>query len=147
MSLIERISVEIAASQKQGDGARVGVLRMLLSAVRNREIELRAKGASLTDLETTAVLTKEAKKRKEAIELFTKGGRSDLAAKEASELEMVYGYIPKEMTGEEVEREIDVVLKEESSREFPVLMRAAMARMKGRADGTIVSEILKSKIG
>lgn len=147
MSLLERISGDTIASQKKGDASKVGVLRLLIAQIKNREIELRGTGAPLTDEEASLVLMKEAKKRKEAIGLFTKGNRPDLAAKEASELEIIYEYIPKAMSREEVAREVDAVLAVEPSREFTVLMRSAMARMKGRADGSVVSEVIKSKIG
>lgn len=147
MAYIDSFTKEVLVAHKAGKPDEVSILRLLISQLKNKEIEKRGSGNDepLTEAEGMDVLVKEAKKRKEAIDLYTKGDRADLAAQEAKELELIYRFIPRELSREEVEKEIDALLAEEPSREFSVLMKKGMERMKGRADGKVVSEIIKAK--
>jgi uncharacterized protein len=149
MSLFATFGEDIVKAQKAGNAAELGVLRLLMSQLKNREIEKRTAGKDgpLTDEEVIEALTKEAKKRKEAIELFMKGNRKDLADNEQSEIDLIYRYIPRGMSDEEIAVEIEKLFAEEPSREFPVLMKAAAARLKGRADGGAISKAIKAKLG
>lgn len=149
MTLKERIIADITIAQKAGEATRLGTLRMLSAALQNREIEKRGKGEStpLTDDEITAVLVKEAKKRTEAVMLYAQGGREDLKKKEEAELEIIYTYIPRPISREEVEKVVDAVIVALGSREFPVVMKEASVRLKGSADGKMVAEIVKAKLG
>lgn len=148
MNLFEKISESVKLAQKSGEAERLAVLRLFVAQIKNREIEKRGSGSSepLAEEEVLTVLQREAKKRKESIELFLKGGRKDLADKEEKELAMIYEFIPSPMSQEEVEKEVQGVLSGNSSREFNVLMKECMAKLKGRADGKMITEILKSKL-
>ena len=158
----ERILADITVAQKAVDAPRLGALRMLSSAIQSREIEKRGKGetAPLTDEEITAVLVKEAKKRTEAIALYAQGGREDLKKKEEAELEIIYAYIPRPLSREEVEKVVEEVIAEgnprteraeqssyDGKRDFPSVMKEVSLRLKGKADGRMVAEIVKAKLG
>lgn len=144
MTIAERLAQEATAAQKAGDGGRLGTLRLLLAAMQNREIEKRGKGSAgpLSDDEMTDLLRREAKKRREAMELYAQGRRDDLRAKEEAELAVIAGYLPAEMS----RADIVVVVKrlaDGGTKEFSTLMKAAMADLKGKADGKVVSEVVK----
>ena len=97
--LTEKIAQEIVIAMKAGDSFRVGTLRMVSAALHNKEIEKKSKGkeSELTDEEAIEVFIKEAKKRKEAIEIYAKAGRQELADKEKKELEIISAYLPEQM--------------------------------------------------
>lgn len=146
MSLQERLAHDLKIAQKAGEGERVSLIRMLIAHVHNREIEKRGEGkAGLDDAEVIEVLKKEAKKRKEAIELFRRGGRDDLAEKEEKELELLSVYVPKEMGREEIARVIDGLIQG-GLKDFNSLMKEAMRSLKGKADGKTVSEMIKERL-
>jgi hypothetical protein len=133
---------------KSGDRARVDALRFILAGVQGAEKDKYAKtpGVALTDDEAVAVLQKEVKKRKEAIELFKKGNRPDLVNKEEADLVVVAAYVPKELSPEEIEKVVDGLVAKGAT-DFNSLMRDAMKELKGRADGKLVGEIVKKKLG
>lgn len=147
MSLNEKILGELKISMKAGDGASTGLLRFLIAQVRTREKEkFGAEGGTLTDEEVLEIFGKEAKKRKEAISLFEKGGRKDLADKEKEELTMIEKYLPAQLGKEEIR----IIVKEiiaGGANTFPVVVKEAMARLRGQADGKLVSEIIKEELG
>lgn len=153
MSLKQTISDDLKNALKSGDSFKVGILRLLLSALHNKEIEKRGKGEkselSEEEEEVIEVLMKESKKRKEAIEIYLKGGRQDLADKEAKELEIVKIYLPEQLSEAEVEK---ITLKAiekigaENQKDFGKAMAEAMKELKGKADALKVSEIIKKKL-
>lgn len=133
---------------KAGDSNQVGVLRLLISALNNKSIDKRGKGQSeeLTDEDILQVLMTEAKKRKESIEVFTKGNRADLANKEKSELEIIQQYLPKQMSKEETEKAVEEILKKAGTTEIGPAMKAVMAELRGKADSGLVSQLVKEKL-
>lgn len=143
MPLLEDIQGHVKEALKAGDAERAGVLRMVVSQIKNRGIEKRAQGGeeNLTDDEIVDVLRKEVKKRRDSVELYAQGGRADLAGGEAKEIEIIEKYLPAAPTEEDVRRVI-AELKAGGTTEFPALMKEAMARLKG-ADGALVSKIAK----
>jgi hypothetical protein len=143
----ERIISDIITAQKAGDSVRLGTLRMFSAAFQSREIEKRGKGDSvpLTDEDVMEILIKEAKKRTEAVALYAQGGREDLKKKEEEELEILYEYIPRPLSREEIAKVVDVVLAD-GVKDFPSAMKEASARLKGKADGKMVAEIVKEKL-
>lgn len=147
MSLVERLGEDLKAAQKSGDTDKVGVLRFVIAQIRNKEIEKRGQGkeGSLTDTEAEEVLQREVKKRRDAVELYTQGGRPELAEKENKEIELISAYLPKQLSREEVEKVINELIAGQS--EFNAVMKAAMQQLKGRADGKLVGEIVKAKLG
>lgn len=144
MSLLEKIRRDLDLSVKGADAARVGVLRLTLSALHNEEIAKRGSGGggSLTDEEILAVLKKEAKKRKEAIEIYERAGRRDLLEKEKKELEIIQEYLPAEVERSIIEATVQKII-DSGIKDFGAVMREAMKELKGRAEGTTVAEIVK----
>jgi len=143
MELYPRIREDLRLAMKGGEQVRADVLRFLLAGLHNVEIEKRRE---LTDEETVSVLRKEAKRRRESIEMFRKGGREDLAVKEEGELQFLSAYLPKEISTQEIEAVVQGIVGKGAS-EFSVVMRETMQTLKGAADGKVVQEIVKKVIG
>lgn len=148
MSLLERITNDLKAAMKSGDRVRVDVLRFVLAGIQGVQKDKYAAqpGVALSDEEAIAVLQKEVKRRREAIELFKKGNRADLVDKEEADLAIIAAYMPKELSPEEIEKIVND-LHTKGFSDFNSLMREAMKELKGRADGKIVGEIVKRKLG
>ena len=147
--LTDIISKDLTAALKAHDGVRLRTLRMVRAALQNAEIADRASG-NLSDDAVLTILKREAKKRREAIELFTMGGRSDLATNETAELTVIAAYLPPELSEAEIRVHVAKVLGDPAragERSFGVVMRAAMAELKGRADAALVSRVVKELIG
>lgn len=147
MPLFERIKQDLARALKGGSSGEAGTLRYLLAELHNREIEKRGKGgaAELTEEDVAGVLRREVKKRREAIELFRRGGREDLVRREEGELAILSAYLPPELGREAIEAVIDELMGS-GLKDFASLMRGAMKQLKGKADGRIVGDIIKSKL-
>jgi uncharacterized protein YqeY len=143
MALLDQLKDDIKTAMKAGDKERLEVLRFVNSLLQNRAIEKRTAGESdvLTDDDVLESMRKEVKRRRDAIELFRQGGRSDLVEKEEKEVAIIQGYLPAAPTEEQV-REAVQQLRQEGLSGFPVLMKEAMKRLKG-ADGNLVSKIVK----
>ncbi len=146
MLLSEKISIELKAAMKSGDQKTVGLLRFLIAQMKNKEIEKHSAGQSseLSDEEVLEIFRKESKKRKEAINLFEQGNRADLADKEKGELEMIERYLPAQMGKEDI-RKVVKEIKFSGATEFSAIIKEAMARLKGQADGKLVSEVIKEE--
>lgn len=146
--LKERLAEDLKAAMKNADQKTVGVLRFLIAAINNKEIEKRGKGGDsvLTDEEVAQVLMSEAKKRKDSIAAFEEGGRIDLAGKEREELEIIQRYLPEQLSAEETEKVVEKILAETGVKDFGQAMKAVMRELKGKADGKTVSEIIKKKL-
>ena len=146
----EKLEADLKSALKAGESARVSVLRMVISAVRNKEIEKQKKDTGLTDDETLAVLKTEVKKRKDSVEEFRKGAREDLAVKEESEIALLQPYLPAEASDDDIEKAVEVAVRETdaaNASDFGKAMKAAMAALKGRADGNRVSAAVKRVLG
>ncbi len=147
-SLKEKIGKDLLESLKAHDEVRLGTLRLLSAAIQNREIEKRGKtGESvLTEEEVLEVLTREAKKRKEAALLYKEGGRSDLESKELVELKIIEEYLPSQLGEEEVKSIVLTALetvKPKSEKDFGRVMGEVMRHAKGRVDSAVVSRLIK----
>jgi len=139
---MERIQEDLKAAVKAKDRVRVSTLRMLLSALKNAELEEREK---LTEEKELAVLSSYARRIKESIAEFEKGERDDLVAKEKAELEIVMGYLPAQLSDEEIEAEAKKVIEEvgaEGPKDMGRVMGEIMKRLKGRVDGKSVNRIV-----
>lgn len=138
-------------AMKAGDKERLETVRFALSALKTAEKEKQAKdsAATLSDDEAIAVLQKEAKRRKESIALFKEGNRDELAAKEEADLAVLQTYLPKELSKEEIATIVEKVhaADPDGTNDFSSLMREAMKELKGRADGKLVGEVIKEKLG
>src|ERR1700689_4453734 len=150
MPLIDQIQKDIVAAMKAREEHRLSTLRMVKTALKNREIE---KIAPLDEKETQAVLTTLIKQRKESVEQFTKGGRQEMADKEAAEIILIEGYLPKAAGENEVVAGVKAVIAEmgqPTMKEMGTVMKNAMARFNGagmRGDGKMVSEAVKRELG
>ena len=142
--LQDKLREDITVALKAHDELRVGVLRFLSAQLQSREIEKRGSGQSptLTDDEVLSIFQKEVKKRKEAIELFRKGGREDLVKKEEKELACFQAYIPAGLTEKEIEKAVQDVLGGGVT-DFGLAMKEVMKKLGGRADGAVVSALVK----
>ncbi len=145
--LKEKLEADLKNSLLKGEKDKANVLRFLLSLIHNREIEKRSTGQApvLTDEEVIEVIQREVKKRNEAVELFKKGGRNDLAEKEIKELSFINSYLPPQMTKGEIEALVSE-LKSKGLNDFGSLMKEAVKVTKGRADGKLVSEIVRNAL-
>ncbi len=147
-NLLETIRGDLLAALKSGDQPKVGALRFLLSAIHNAEIS-KGKDAVLTEEELIEVLRKQARQRCESIEAYEKGGRSDLVEQERRELEIVGGYLPRMLSEEEIRPLIEETIKEvgaKGSSDMGKVMGALMPKVKGKADGAVVSKIVKEML-
>jgi uncharacterized protein len=149
MSLVEQIQKDITAAMKAREEQRLSTLRMVKSALKNREIE---KMAPLDDKESQAVLSTLIKQRKESVEQFTKGGRQEMADKEAAEIVLIETYLPKAAGDAEVIAGVKAVIAEMGSptmKDMGTVMKNAMARFNAagmRVDGKMVSEAVKREL-
>jgi uncharacterized protein YqeY len=149
MSLVEQIQKDITAAMKAREEQRLSTLRMVKSALHNRQIE---KMAPLDDKESQAVLTTLIKQRKESVEQFTKGGRQEMADKEAAEIVLIETYLPKSAGEAEIVAGVKAVIAEMGSptmKEMGTVMKNAMARFNAagmRVDGKMVSEAVKREL-
>jgi uncharacterized protein len=135
------------AAMKARDSARVSALRMLMSAVKNTEVE---RGHELTDEEVIEVAAREAKRRRESIDAFRSGGRDDLVQKESAELAILESYLPDQLSAEELERVVEEAIAETGAsapKDMGAVMKVVMPKVKGRADGSVVSAAVKSRLG
>lgn len=146
MSVSEKIAVDFKDALKAGDKNKVSVLRMLKASMKNKEIEKRS---PLTDEEVQAILMSFVKRSKESIEQFSKAGRSDLVEKEQLEMLVVQDYLPQQLGEDELRRIVREVIAEEKAsgpKDIGKAMKAVMARVKGQADGKLVSAIVKDTL-
>lgn len=142
-----QIQNDLKNAQLARDEVKVSALRLLISEIRNKEIE---KGAVLSDEDIVSVVQKEAKKRKEAAEGFRKGAREDSALKEEAELKILEGYLPEQISTEELTKIVSEVITETGATtmaDMGKVIGAVMGRVKGRAEGSAVSAIAKQKLG
>lgn len=148
MELTKQIDHAMIAAMKAHDGERTTTLRMVKAALKNKEIEKRA---PLTDLEAQQVFNTMIKQRRESIELFQKGNRPELAAKEAREIVVIEGYLPKNLDEAELKVIVNEVLTASGfgARDIGPAMKAVQARIAEtgqRADGRQVSELVKARL-
>jgi uncharacterized protein YqeY len=146
MSLKDRLSGETTAALRAGEKVRLSTLRLLSAAVKNREVELRH---PLDDDEFVEVATREAKRRREAIEAYENAGRDDRAATEREELGVLEEYLPAGLTDQEVDALIDEAIARTGAAgpgDMGKVMSSVMAEAKGRADGRAVQARVKSRL-
>ena len=149
MPLIDQIQKDIVTAMKAREEQRLSTLRMVKTALKNREIE---KMAPLEDKESQQILSTLIKQRKDSIEQFTKGGRQEMADKEAAEILIIEAYLPKAASEEEVVAGVCAVIAEmnaPSVKEMGTIMKNVMARFTGagiRVDGKVVSDAVKKEL-
>ena len=138
---------DMKRAMKEGNRSAVNAIRMTINAIKNREIEL---GRELSDDEIAQVIASQIKKREEAIEQFKQGNRWDLVTEETKQVELLKAYLPEQLSEEELERMIDEAIKEvgaTSPKDLGKVMRVIMPRVRGRADGSLVNQMVRRKLG
>ena len=149
MSLQARLAEELQAALKSRDAARVSTLRLLIAAIRNKEIERRK---TFGDAEVLEVVHAEAKSRRESMSAYQKGGRTDLVAKEEAELKILQSYLPEPLSPSQLQDLVRETLKTtgaQGPQDMGRVMSALMPQIKGRADGRqaqqLVQQLLQSQ--
>ena len=135
ISLKKKIDSDLKEALKSKDTLKLGVLRILKSEIRYKEIDKRS---DLSNDEVISVLSSSIKRRKDSIEQFEKGGRGDLVSQEKAELEVIWGYMPEQLTEEKLSGIINLAIKEANATgpsDLGKVMKLIMPQVKGKADG------------
>ncbi|HWG58826.1 MAG TPA: GatB/YqeY domain-containing protein [Candidatus Acidoferrales bacterium] len=147
MGYIERIQSDLTAAMKGKDELRLSVLRMVKSALKNKEIE---KMRPLDDMESLQVLQTLVKQRRESAEQFTRGGRPDLADKESKEIGMIEAYLPAAPSDQEIRQAIEAAISEEgadSLKQMGAVIKAARGKLEGKTvDGKLLSDRVRERL-
>jgi uncharacterized protein YqeY len=147
MSLRDRLTEDLKLAMKARDQLRMDVIRMIKAAVLNKEVETKK---DLDDAEMSRIMTTMIKQRKESVEQYEKGQRTELAAKERQEISIIESYLPQALSPEELDRTVDAVIRETgagSAKDMGAVMKAVMARLAGQTvDGKHVSDLVRSKL-
>jgi len=146
MTLAERLNEDLKQAMKDQDKLKLSVLRMIRAAIKNQEIERKR---ALDDSELIDVLSREIKQRKDSLQDFEKAGRADLAEQVTAEIEIISAYLPKPLTEEEVTALVQQTIQEtgaSSKADMGKVMAALMPKVKGRADGKLVNQIVSQQL-
>ncbi len=144
MSLKDKINQDLKEAMKAGDKIRLQTIRSIRALI--LEFEKSGANREMTEEDEIKLLTSAAKKRKESIEQYSKGGREELALKEAEELKIIETYLPKQLSEQEVEefvKNLAAEIKAESKKDFGRLMGASVKALKGKADGNVIRGIVE----
>lgn len=144
MSLMEKLTADMKEAMKSGEKERLSVIRLVRGAVRQAEIDGKK---TLNDDEIISVITKEVKMRRDSIEEFERGGRMDLVEKTQAEIAILMPYLPDQLTVDEVKQIVQTAVAEvgaTTAKDMGKVMGVLMPRVKGRADGKLVNEIVRS---
>lgn len=143
MSLTQKIIEDLQEAMKAKDGVRISCLRMLKSDLKNKQVE---RGRELRDEEIQSAISSLIRKGQDASKEFRQGNREDLAAKEEEEIKILYGYLPKQLNPDEIEAVLKDTISEisaDSLKDLGKVMKKAMDKLAGKAQGREVSEIAK----
>jgi len=146
MGLLQTLQEEMKQALKAKDTEKLSVIRMLISEIKKVQID---KKKELSDEEIIQVIQKYAKQRKESIKQYRDAGREDLAQKEEKELEIVSKFLPEQLSEEEINKIVEQAISEtgaSSMKDMGKVMKVVMEKVKGRADGSLVSKIVKEKL-
>ena len=146
MALIDTLKGDVKTAMKSGDKPRLATVRMLVAALQNERI---ARERELSADEELQLLATQAKRRRESIELYTQGGRDDLVAQESAELAVIGGYLPAQLTEDDVRSmvaEIVAATGAESMRDMGKVMGQLMPKLKGRFDGKLAKGLVQSAL-
>lgn len=149
MSLAQQIDADLKDAMRARDAEKLGVLRMLKSALKYAAIEKSGAEGELDDAEATQVIRKQVKQRQDSIESFEKGGRAELAAKEKSELAILSAYLPAAMSAEELTRLVQETIAETGATgraQMGAVMKALGPKVAGRADGKTLSQEVQRQL-
>lgn len=160
--LKDKLQADVKDALKSGNAEKRMVLSLILSAIKSRELEKRNKlsktetdvvkleeGSKLNDEEIIEVLSSEIKKRKDSVEQYTKGGRPELAEKEQKEIDILVTYMPEQMSEDVVREEVKKAIVQTGAtdiKDMGKVIGAVMAKIKGKADGQMISKIVKEEL-
>lgn len=146
MSIKERLKADMITAMKNKEADRLAAIRFIQAAVKKQEVDTRK---DLDDTAVVAILMNQAKQRKDSIDQFRKGGREDLAVKEEAELKILQGYLPEQMTADDLAKLVEAAIKETGAtgmKDMGAVIKATMAKAAGRAEGAAVSAMVKQKL-
>lgn len=150
MSLKDQITADIKTAMKNKDKVRLETVRSIKKVLLEKEVSVRPSGQEeLTETQELEVLSQLAKQRRDSIAQYQQAGREDLAEAEAQELAIIEEYLPKQLSEEEIGAVVDEILAEtgaSSAKDMGKVMGPAMQKLKGRADGKVVQDIVKQKL-
>ncbi len=144
MSIQQRLQEDMKDAMRKKEQQRLDTIRMMLASLKNAQIDLRRE---LEEVEAVGVIQKEAKRRRDAMAEYTKAKRPDLAASEEVELVMIEAYLPTMLSADQLRPEIAAIIAElgaTSIADLPKVMPAAMQRFKGKAEGRVINEVVRS---
>ena len=149
MALTERVDTDLKDAMRAKNASKVGVLRMLKSALKYAAIEKSRAEGELTDAEAVQVIRKQAKQRQDSIDSFEKGGRAELVAKEKEELSILQAYLPQGMSADELAKVVRDTIAEvgaTSKAQMGMVMKALQEKVAGRADGKMLSQEVQKQL-
>lgn len=147
MTLKERLAFDLKDAMKNRSEAKIRTVRLLMSAIKNFEVE---KMAQATDEEIIQIMIKEAKKRIESIDMYKQAGRNDLVSEEQEELDIINSYLPEQMSEDEIRQLVMKIIRQNnlsSPKDLGTAMKLIMPQVKGKADGKLVNKIVKEYLG
>ncbi|MFQ5542870.1 MAG: GatB/YqeY domain-containing protein [Nitrospiria bacterium] len=146
MTLRQRLTDEMKEGMRARDADRVSVIRLLISTIKNKEIE-KGKNQKLSEEEILRIISSAAKQRKESISQFSKGGRSDLVEKEEGELKILQTYLPEPLSEEALRKEVEKVIGETGItdiKQMGIAMKALIPKLMGRAEGDVIRKMVQT---
>ena len=146
MALKEQLDADLKAAMRDKDALRLSVVRMLKSAVKYREIELMK---PLDDAGVLVVIGSEIKRRRDSVEQYRAGNRQDLVEKEEAEIRILQGYLPQQLTEDELRAKVDAAVASvgaKGPKDMGAVMKALLPEVQGRAEGKTVSEMVKARL-
>ncbi|MDD5093898.1 MAG: GatB/YqeY domain-containing protein [Dehalococcoidia bacterium] len=150
MTLQDKLTADMQQAMKSGDKVRLSVLRMVKAAIKNAEIEKMVARGSMDDAGVIDVLSRQAKQRRESVTEFKKANRQEMAASEEAELAIIMGYLPQQMSADEIVTIVRQVIEEtgaQGPRDKGKVMSKLMPQLKGKADGQVINEMVSRLLG
>ena len=147
MALADQLFQDMKTAMKSGDKITLETIRMVRSQIKNTEVQ---KGEPLTDQDVILVLTKDAKRRNESIKMYKEGGRDDLAENESKELDVIQSYLPEALSEDELLTIIAEAIEKTGAQgmnDMGKVMGAVMPQTKGRAEGKMIQNLVRQKLG
>jgi uncharacterized protein len=143
MGLKDQLNDDLKVALRAKDENRLSAIRMLKAAISNFELARAKDAPPPTEADYLSVVEKQIKQRRESIELYQQGNRPELAAKEEAEIAALQDYLPRQLSRDEIETEVQGIIAALGTNEFPKVMREAATKLKGRADGKMVNEVVR----
>jgi uncharacterized protein YqeY len=146
MTLKQRLDADQKAAMKEKDAVKLSVVRLLKSAIKYREIEL---AKTLDDVEIQGVIASEIKRRRDSVEQYRAGNRPDLADREEAEIRVLQGWLPSQLTLDELRAKVDEVVRRVGAagpKDMGAVMKALLPEVQGKAEGKTVSELVKARL-